>query len=431
MTFTFKNRVPAGFGLMIWQLDKCGGVAGVIAKAKQHGLDGIMLKGADGDSQWTNQFTRAIVDAFHAADVSVIGWHYVYGGPGNGAPAWSSVAGEIAAATYILSCGADGYLFDDEVELDGKAAVVIEYGKALRRAYPEASIGYNPYPYPSSDVSQPFFEFNQFCDYCMPQLYVGQDGFGTPAAAIAKMEADFAHWSPLWAARPGGRAAIPLCIDWQGASWPGAVQPDSFITDAARVSLGKVPLITYWDMDSLTPGEWAAVGQASTIFHGGTGGTAVGIPTGWSDSASGQMDVTSAVLKAPNGIPVVHGFRDWVLSHVWDPGNFPLGPEVGGVPLEPRSNPAIGKGSVQTFRGLNGPVRLEWRPAKLSATDPFPVGVFVGWAGAELLADEAELAKPTPAPIDVAGIRTLLATAQQGAQAADDALIAISGKLGA
>ncbi len=300
--FTFTNRVPAGFSLMVWQLSNVGGVAGCIDKCKQYGLDGVFLKGADGDSQWTNQFTADIVRQFHAAGIGIIGWHYVYGGPGNNAPAWSSVAGEIAAAKYILSTGADGYLFDDEVEYDNKPAMAMQACQEIRAAYPDKSIGYNPYPYPSSDVNHPFFEFNSGCDYCMPQLYSRQDGLGTPTQALAIMEHDFAKWSPVWAARPGGRAAIPLCIDWQGASWPGAVSPDSDITEAARISVGRYPCISYWDMDSLTSGEWAAVTQASQIWHGG------GTTGMWTRQADGSG-------SDGQGNRVGSGVYDYMVAH--------------------------------------------------------------------------------------------------------------------
>jgi hypothetical protein len=262
------SRVPQGFFLFIWQLEKCGGVQAVIDRCHTIGIDGIFLKGADGDSTWS-QCSKATIDAFHNAGIHVIGWQYVYGGPGNGAPAWSSVQGEINAANWILDQGVDGYCFDDEVEMDGKPQVALAQLAGIRAKHPDASIGYNPYPYPSSDVNHPFFEYNSGCDYCLPQLYQRQDNLGTPAQALARMEADFAHWSPIWAKRPGGRAAIPLLIDWQYASWGERPTPLADITDAAKLSREHgYPLITGWDWDALTPAEWDAVKQAAVLFKG-------------------------------------------------------------------------------------------------------------------------------------------------------------------
>src|SRR5260370_27881984 len=104
---------------MVWVLSNVGGVQGCIDKCRQFGLDGVFLRGADGDSIWP-EASADIVRQFHNAGLWLVYWHYVYGGPGNNAPAWSSVAGEIAAAKALLATGADGYLFDDEVEYDGK-----------------------------------------------------------------------------------------------------------------------------------------------------------------------------------------------------------------------------------------------------------------------------------------------------------------------
>ena len=67
------------------------------------------------------------------------------------------------------------------------------------------------------------------------------------------------------------------------------------------------------------------------------------IPTGWKDDGK--------TLIAPNGIPVVHGFRDYVLGQKWVVDNYPLAPEqvVSSGSIEP-GNAAIGPGSRQDFR---------------------------------------------------------------------------------
>jgi hypothetical protein len=90
-----------------------------------------------------------------------------------------------------------------------------------------------------------------------------------------------------------------------------------------------------------------------------------GTPQGWHD--------TGTVLKAPNGVPVIKGFRDYILNHpTWDTNNWPLQPEEARNPLEV-SNPSLGAGTQQIFR-LGA---LEWTPAR---------GVFVAWIGQEVIA---------------------------------------------
>jgi N-acetyl-anhydromuramyl-L-alanine amidase AmpD len=107
---------------------------------------------------------------------------------------------------------------------------------------------------------------------------------------------------------------------------------------------------------------WTFLGQEASMG---------GIPNNWHDD--GQT------LTAPNGVKVVHGFRDYILSHVWDANNYPLQTEEGRTPLE-ISNPGLGGGTRQVFRLCT----LEW------TTDR---GVFVAYVGAELLAVEEELKK--------------------------------------
>lgn len=144
------------------------------------------------------------------------------------------------------------------------------------------------------------------------------------------------------------------------------------------------------------------------------------VPAGWSDNGS--------ELVAPNGHKVVLGFRNHVLNYIggWFSDNWPLEDEQESVELEPRSNPGLGRGNRQTFRGAQGPARLEYR------TDPNPpTGVFEGWAGQELLADEADIAKGTGPIIDVAGIAADLNAATAALNSVDSAITDAHKKLGA
>lgn len=67
------------------------------------------------------------------------------------------------------------------------------------------------------------------------------------------------------------------------------------------------------------------------------------IPTGWKDDGK--------TLVAPNGVPVVMGFREYVLGHSWDANNWPLAAEqvISSGSIEP-GNASIGPGSRQDFR---------------------------------------------------------------------------------
>jgi hypothetical protein len=96
------------------------------------------------------------------------------------------------------------------------------------------------------------------------------------------------------------------------------------------------------------------------------------IPAGWKDDGK--------TLVAPNGVPVVKGFRDYVLSHTWDANNWPLAAEqvVSSGSIEP-GNVAIGSGSRQDFRLTS----LGWTESR---------NVYVIYVGQDIRALTAQLA---------------------------------------
>jgi hypothetical protein len=131
---------------------------------------------------------------------------------------------------------------------------------------------------------------------------------------------------------------------------------------------------------------------------------AVIVPKGWKDDG--------ATLTAPNGAPVVRGFRDYILRRPapWPDWNWPLGPEAALAQLE-LGNPALGGGSQQVFRATV----LEWRPTSAS-TDAGPVGVFEMWVGQELAATREALSAATSqasaSAATIASLQTQIASLQ-------------------
>src|SRR5579859_1256667 len=125
-----------------------------------------------------------------------------------------------------------------------------------------------------------------------------------------------------------------------------------------------------------------------------------GVPSGWHDDGK--------TLLAPNGVPVILGFRDWILSHPWDANDLPFGPEQQHLPNIEYGDPQAGAGSRQDFRMTS----LGWTPSK---------NVYKIWVGRDLQALEArigqlqnELAKAAATPaapaVDLAGLKADAAT---------------------
>jgi N-acetylmuramoyl-L-alanine amidase-like protein len=150
------------------------------------------------------------------------------------------------------------------------------------------------------------------------------------------------------------------------------------------------------------PGNYPWTELFTYLRNGG-----VMVPTGWTDDGT--------TLTAPNGKKVVHGFRDWVLSHNWDSANWPLTSEFGVASLE-ASNTSLGSGTQQIFRFA----MLGWTQQR---------GVFLEWLGVELAfcrqqvqryaADnaqlKADLAKATAPVPTIQGVDPLKVKAFQAA----------------
>ena len=118
------------------------------------------------------------------------------------------------------------------------------------------------------------------------------------------------------------------------------------------------------------------------------------IPAGWKDDGT--------TLTAPNGMVVTLGFRDWVLSHNWNPGDIPLDNAQGG-PVE-IGNPSLGNGTFQHFR-MSG--ELAWTPK---------MNVYEVWQGQEEMALRSAL---STAQAQITALQAQVATAQNAAKIPD------------
>jgi hypothetical protein len=76
-----------------------------------------------------------------------------------------------------------------------------------------------------------------------------------------------------------------------------------------------------------------------------------GVPSGWKDDG--------ATLTAPNGVPVVHGIRAFVLSNSWDASDVPVAPEES-VSLVEFGHTALGAGAIQFFLKSG---QVSWTPS--------------------------------------------------------------------
>ena len=145
---------------------------------------------------------------------------------------------------------------------------------------------------------------------------------------------------------------------WQTYAWSGgAWEPRAHIQQYSNGMIMSGLSVDYDRSLKADFGQWIEGGSM--------------VPQGWTD--------TNNVLTAPNGVKVVHGFRDYVLNNAWPAENYPLAPEFATGQLE-LSNTALGAGTQQIFRWS----MLGWTQSH---------GVLFEWTGQELAAVRQQVQK--------------------------------------
>lgn len=175
---------------------------------------------------------------------------------------------------------------------------------------------------------------------------------------------------------------------------------DAVATNDPHGAASPAVLTSWQQLLAAVPIAYIIVTGAPTA-PAGTGPT---IPQGWHDDGT--------TLTAPNGVPVVLGFRTHILSNGWASDDLPLAAQEHRAELE-IGNPSTGAGDRQLFRF-----------SALGYTDA--LGVFRIWIGQELANVETALAAAetiiTQERDALASEQQQLATALAGEQQAQQAL---------
>jgi hypothetical protein len=191
---------------------------------------------------------------------------------------------------------------------------------------------------------------------------------------IKPMAFEFAQARKLPGDEKGVHYHFMACLGWDPAAREGLfADGDNLIVRRGRN--GPTGLVRY------TQAELEAASVCGLLVAEYTLGEEpkpapppLNIPAGWTDDG--------ATLTAPNGVTVIHNFRDYILHQTpaWPSANWPLEPEASVDQLE-LGDAALGGGSQQLFRDS----ALDWRVAP-TPPDGGPVGVFEMPVGAELMA---------------------------------------------
>lgn len=234
---------------------------------KNQGLQYVILKAAQADTVFTvsgnPQFTPAVVEAGHAAGLKVFGYIYTTG---------ANVPGEILMADYIFQQGADGLIYDAEVEWEtvggsaaARSALAVQLCSTVRTNWPNKFMGLSTWPYRALHPNLPYKEFAYYCDVIMPQAYWIELS-DTPTECVTRINSEWTSWknglTGIWT-----NAIKPFIMTGQGwSSASGTVTPAQITefenacrTVVSPVSPGGFRAVDYWRAELHPASLWDAI----------------------------------------------------------------------------------------------------------------------------------------------------------------------------
>ncbi len=143
----------------VWEVDKCGGVQGIINTCKATGARGAVVKAFDGVNTWP-QWEQSVY-TLKAAGLVVGAWGYVY--PAN--------IDQTAQAALAALEKADYLIIDAESEFETSGTAAHQLGDLIRAKVPDALIGLTTFALPELHSSFPYSTFLVWTDFIAPQVY--------------------------------------------------------------------------------------------------------------------------------------------------------------------------------------------------------------------------------------------------------------------
>lgn len=199
--------VNTPLGVWIWRLAKID--RDYLNRLSQVGCKRVYLKVFDDlngssadDFFWDFQCSTAVIQAFNAKGISVVGWGYHFD-----QRTQIPVAEEVKAVAMAMACGLDGYIVDVEAEVKSpKAKAPLDsLLTSLREATGSKFLGYTSFGHPGFHSEVPWKLLDNKTDIAFPQIYFEKFRYGATDAQEVK-EALAAHKSlnlknpilPIW-----------------------------------------------------------------------------------------------------------------------------------------------------------------------------------------------------------------------------------------
>ena len=334
----------AGNGMWIWQVPKAAGgdPAGIAERARAANIDTLFVKAAHGPAPWS-QFSPEFVAALKAEGLNVCGYQRLLG---------TRPTAEAAAAATAVTAGADCFVIDAEVELEGKYRQARIYMKSLRkRIGPDFPVGFTSFPYVSLHPLEPYSVFlgEGGATVNLPQIYWKAIGH-SPSVAFARTVADNSVY---------GKPLAPIGQLYEGPS-------RSDVLSFRRLGLAyDVTGVSWWSWDSARTSGWAAL--TPRVGRPALPAAAADVPDGAPRRAQrlrrvGQGPPARARLHGDDRHPLRH---DDAQSGAGVPGRLRA---RGDRDARPRHVGGAARGRRRRHRRVSGlTASAQWSPIRLRA----------------------------------------------------------------
>jgi hypothetical protein len=242
-----------GKHLWLWQLAhvRGGDPRAVAAEARRLGLAGVLVKYNDGapgpiTAGLQRQF-RTLAPALRAEGLVVGAWGYVYG---------EDPRAEAELALAALDEGADWYVFDAESPFESRPPAAWELARLVRSAR-RGVFGYASFALPKLHPAFPYDAFDSFVAVFLPMVYWGAFRL-PPDEALEESLQEIAALRLKAPVAPVGQLY-------------GGVPPSEVRAFLAAALRRRLPGVSFFDFDSATEAELAAV-QAALYPQGTVAG---------------------------------------------------------------------------------------------------------------------------------------------------------------
>jgi Fibronectin type III domain len=165
---------------------------------KSQGIRYMIVKAGTGTNLFNGcyafpQFTTALVNIAHANGIWIFGY--------NRSMATNDMVAEAAVADYVFNQGADGFVWDAEIEWETSTAGVTngpgwawQQCSMVRSHWPNKFLAHAPFAIIYLHSSFPYKEFGYWCDAVIPQVYHFSACKGSQVAAINWTDVNFKKW---------------------------------------------------------------------------------------------------------------------------------------------------------------------------------------------------------------------------------------------